>query len=191
MGKNIVKFKCHSCNHCCTEVVCTLTPWDVKRIIKEVGADPDEFLEFLTPEELEGVDEDDPTWLEIDDEKYIMALKRGKRGCHFLNKKTRFCSIYESRPILCRLYPFKLQETRDGDFKGFTLHGDVGCPKHRDGEVPTQPLYDLYVEDDDYQDDYADLVNIFNRKNYENKEPEDFVEMFMEGIYVQEIPFGC
>ena len=111
-----------------------------------------------------------------------MALKRGKKGCHFLDKKTRYCSIYESRPILCRLYPFKLDEFRDGSFKGFSLHKDVGCPKHRDGKVDTIPLYELYLDDSIHQRDYNDLVEVFNSRDYEGKAPEDFIKMFVEFV---------
>ena len=164
MGKDIVQFKCHHCNHCCTEVVCLPTPWDVIRIVKHTGANPYEFLEFLAPDEISEVAKSDPTWLECEDGRYIMALRRDKKGCHFLDKKTRFCGIYEARPILCRLYPFKLQETRDGQFRGFVLHKDVGCPRHQDGEVPAKPLYDLYLEDSKHQEDYDDLVQVFNAK---------------------------
>lgn len=180
MGKDIVHFKCHHCNHCCTEVVCLPTPWDVIRIVKHTGANPYEFLEFLSPEEISEVAKSDPTWLECDDGRYIMALRRDESGCHFLDKKTRYCGIYEARPILCRLYPFKLQETRDGKFRGFVLHKDVGCPRHQDGQVATQPLYELYLEDSKHQEDYDDLVRVFNRKKYAGKRPEDFIELFVK-----------
>lgn len=180
MGRDTVRFSCHHCNHCCTDVACLPTPWDVARIVKWTGADPYEFLEFLDPDEIEGVDDDDPTWLEFDDNRYMMSLRRDDDGCHFLDKKTKFCTIYESRPILCRLYPFKLQQTRDGKFRGFTLHSDVGCPKHQDGQVPTKPLYDLYLEDDDYQDEYHELIEIFNEWDFEDKEPEDFIGLVLK-----------
>jgi Fe-S-cluster containining protein len=36
---------------------------------------------------------------------YIMRKKEGK--CIFL--KDKLCSIYEVRPIICRFYPFKLE----------------------------------------------------------------------------------
>ena len=85
--------------------------------------------------------------------------------------------------MLCRLYPFNLKETKKGKFAGFGLHKDVGCPKHRDGKVATAPLYDIYLEDDEHQEDYHDLVNIFNRRELEGKEPADFVKMFYENIY--------
>ena len=50
MGRDTVHFKCHHCNHCCTEVIALPTPWDVRRIVKMTGADPENFLEFLTPD---------------------------------------------------------------------------------------------------------------------------------------------
>lgn len=182
MGRDIVHFKCHHCNHCCTEVVCLPTPFDVIRIVKGTNANPYEFLEFLSPEEITGVDKNDPTWLECDDDRYIMALRRDDKGCHFLDKKTKYCGIYESRPILCRLYPFALHESRDGEFRGFSLHTDVGCPRHRDGKVPVKPLYDLYLEDSKHQEDYQVLVDVFNARDYEGKRPQDFIEMFVVGF---------
>ncbi len=178
-----VRFKCHSCSHCCTEVVCLPTPMDVIRIVKHTGKHPLEFLDFLTPEEIEDVDDDDPTWLECDDDKYMMALKRDEEtGCGFLNQETRLCSIYEARPYLCRLYPFKVIEDKKGNYKGFTLHDDVGCPKHQDGEMETEPLRVLYEEDDEHQDDYIDLVQVFNERDYRSKEPEDFLNLFFSGL---------
>ena len=181
MGKNKVHFVCRHCGHCCTDVVCLPTPWDVARIARETGASPDTFLEFLTPDEVSEVAANDPSWLSHKGERYIMALRRGKKGCHFLSKKTRYCKIYESRPILCRLYPFKLHETKKGEYKAFTLHKDVECPKCGDGEVKTKPLYALYKDDSEHQDEYAELVSTFNRKRYAKKSPVDFIAFFMDG----------
>lgn len=179
MGRFTVRFSCHHCGHCCTEVVCLPTPWDVIRIVRMEGADPYAFLEFLTPDEITGVEDDDPTWLDVDGERFMMALRRDSKGCHFLDKKTRFCTIYEARPILCRLYPFALEESAEGEFLGFSLHDDVGCPKNRDGAHQTQPLYELYLDDSRHQEDYQDLVSVFNRRSYADKAPEDFIEMFV------------
>lgn len=178
MGKDTVQFSCHHCLHCCTEVVCLPTPYDVVRIVRETGANPHRFLEFLQPDEVTGVAKNDSTWLKVGTERYIMALRRDKK-CHFLDMRSRRCTIYSARPILCRLYPFKLHETRDGAFKGFSLHSDVGCPRHRDGAAPTGPLYELYLEDSRHQQDYNDLVAVFNEREYEGKRPQDFIAMFV------------
>ncbi len=178
-----LSFKCHHCNHCCIDVICLPSPWDVRRIMRMTGQDPFDFLEFLTPEEIEDVDDDDPTWLVLNGVKYMMALKRDEvLGCHFLNRETRLCSIYEARPLLCRLYPFKVVEDEDGTYRGFTLHEGVGCPKHVDGVVPMKPLHDLYVQDSINGEDYVELVDFFNAQDYPGKEVEDFVVMFTGGF---------
>ncbi len=166
MGSRFVHFRCHHSNHCCRDVVCLPTPWDVLRIAMNTGKDPRRFLEFLTREEITGVRKNDPTWLKAGGKHYIMALTRdAEAGCFFLDKKTRYCGIYEQRPLLCRLYPFKLHETREGELAGFTLHKDVGCPRHRDGVVDAKPLYDLYLQDKMHQDDYVTLVDTFNERD--------------------------
>lgn len=183
MGKDVVNFSCHHCNHCCTEVVCLPTPWDVRRITKMTGKEPDEFIEFLEPDEIEEVDMDDATWLDVDGDKYIMALKRSTTtGCHFLNKETKFCSIYEARPLLCRLYPFEMVTDDDDAFIEFKLHDNVGCPKHTDGEYKVGPLYDLAIQDELNQEDYAELVEVFNEKTYPDKQPDDFITLFTGGL---------
>ena len=183
MGMDTIRFKCHHCSHCCTEVVCLPSPWDVRRIMKMTGADTEDFIEFLTPEEIEDVDLDDPTWLKIKGELYIMALKRHEtEGCHFLDKQTKYCTIYEARPLLCRLYPFEMLESKKGKFKGFRLHKDVGCPKNTDDVYQVAPLYDLAMQDELNQEDYAELVEVFNGKKYKGKEPWDFVTMFTGGL---------
>lgn len=177
MGKNFVRFKCHHCSHCCTEVVCLPTPWDVRRIMRETGAEPKDFLEFLPPDEISDVEADDPTWLDVHGRKYIMALRRDGNGCHFLDRQTRFCSIYASRPILCRLYPFAYEEATNGGSPGFSLHTDVGCPRHRDSVVPVAPLLELFNEDQRHQQEYQALVREFNEKRYEGKKAQDFIRM--------------
>ncbi|MBI4560021.1 MAG: YkgJ family cysteine cluster protein [Candidatus Hydrogenedentes bacterium] len=179
MGLETVHFKCHHCNYCCTKVICLPTPWDVIRIVKATGLNPYRFLDFLTPDQISEVPANDPTWLKCGGQRYLMALQQHNHVCHFLNPVTRLCGIYEARPILCRLFPFKYRESRDGRFLGFTLHSDVGCPRHRDGVVEVPELYALYQEDEQHQQDYQDLVRVFNRKRYLGKRPQDFVEMFI------------
>ncbi len=147
------------------------------------GRAPRVFLEFLTPDEITGVTKSDPTWLKIGRDRYLMALRRDETtGCFFLDRETRFCTIYEHRPLLCRLYPFKLHETRDGNFQSFSLHTDVGCPRHRDGRMEARPLYDLYLQDKIHQEDYVKLVDAFNADQRPDRKPEDFLDLFIEVV---------
>ena len=181
MGSQFVYFKCQHSNHCCRDVVCLPTPWDVLRIAVTTGADPRRFVEFLTPEEITGVEKNDPTWLHINGDRFLMALWRDpEEGCYFLGKETKYCTIYEQRPILCRLYPFKLHETREGEYSHFTLHKDVGCPRDKGAKVATAPLYELYLQDKMHQEDYVTLVETFNEKASKDTRPEDFLNLFLE-----------
>jgi len=180
MGRHFVKFRCHSCGNCCTDVVCLPTPFDVIRIVRDTGRHPLNFLEFLTPEEIDGVDDDDPTWLKVGAERYMMALRRDEEtGCVFLDNNSKLCTIYESRPLLCRLFPFKVEEDNAGNFEGFTLHDDVCCPLNTDGRHNCNRLYKIYEEDSGHHEDYDALVAVFNRKRYKRKRPEDFIDMFV------------
>jgi Fe-S-cluster containining protein len=179
MGRKTVRFNCHRTLHCCTDVVALPTPWDVLQLVLHTGRPPLEFVEFLTPDEIDEVEEDDPTWLEVNGQKYIMALKRDPTlGCYFLDQTRRECGVYEARPLLCRLYPFKLHETRDGQFEGFSLHKDVGCPRFRDGKVDAEALYEIFCEDRIHQDAYEDLVRLFNGGKCPKSRPEDFIDLF-------------
>ncbi|HPO12241.1 MAG TPA: YkgJ family cysteine cluster protein [Candidatus Hydrogenedentes bacterium] len=179
MGKHVVRFKCHHCGHCCKDVVCLPTPGDVVRIVRATGLDPHMFLEFITGDEVDEVPKNDPAWLKVNGKRYLMALRRGRTGCFFREPRTKNCRIYKARPLLCQLYPCRLHQSRDGAYKRFSLHNDVGCPRHRDGEIKADPLYKLYQEDLTHQRDYHDLVTYFNRQKSPDKTPEDFIKTFI------------
>ena len=186
MGKHTIRFRCQHCAHCCTDVVCLVTPWDVVQIVRKTGVRTQEFLEFLFQDEISGVPLSDPTWIECNGRRYIMALRRDdQEGCFFLDKHTKQCFIYPSRPIVCRLYPFRLEETRTGGFRGFSLHRTgVGCPRQRGDVFVTGPLYALYLEDLKHQEDYQDLVAAFNRRQDADKQPADFASLFVEEVRI-------
>ena len=85
MGRHNVQFACHHCGHCCTEVICLPTPWDVIRIVKNTGKLPLEFLEFIQPDDIEGVAKNEATWLALGKAKFMMAIKRELKGCLLLD----------------------------------------------------------------------------------------------------------
>jgi len=150
----------------------------VVQLARDCDAAPSKFLEFLTPDDISQVSGSDPTWLRCNGARYVMALRRTNKGCYFLDKRSLRCRAYHSRPLLCRLYPFALQETHQGQFKGFALQKDVECPLYRDDKKDALPLYELYLEDNHHQVDYEDLVRFFNSRKPDN--PWDFVKLFIQ-----------
>jgi len=89
----MIKINCEGCNnHCCGK------------------------NSFLTPVLLPSEEERFKEYSEIIKTSYgnIRVLSKKKNGtCIFLNDKTIKCTIYGTRPLECRLYPFLLDFTKE------------------------------------------------------------------------------
>jgi Fe-S-cluster containining protein len=84
-------FKCERCAECCKKLYIILNDEDIKNIEK-LGYSKEDFCEGELIGEFKG--------------KFV--LKKEDDKCIFLEKdKDGYsCSIYESRPEICRKYPF-------------------------------------------------------------------------------------
>lgn len=104
-----LKFRCRHCaSLCCRLGGPPLTQKDIG-LIKNAGYDPDGFLDsesvnrFRLPKRMQGMIKDRP------DGSCIFLKMDEKRGMYE-------CSIYEYRPVLCRLYPFHLERVDSRSF---------------------------------------------------------------------------
>ncbi len=97
-------FKCHAgtgCyNSCCRDVTIFLTPLDVSRLRKSLGMTSSEFLDKHTHKVISQQSGLPAVVLKMneDDEK----------TCPFV--RDQGCSVYESRPFSCRLYPLDSEQ---------------------------------------------------------------------------------
>jgi len=107
--KNKIKatgFSCRMCGQCCTcvsdnsNLVMVNAP-EIRRIMEGTGLSWEEIAEPY-PETLTAAN----------GEKYTFAwcLKRTGDSCCFLDEDSR-CRIYEFRPLICRTYPFMLDDS--------------------------------------------------------------------------------
>ncbi|NQU65863.1 MAG: YkgJ family cysteine cluster protein [SAR324 cluster bacterium] len=125
------RFSCHpgiSCfNECCHEIDVVLTPFDVLRIKKRLGVRSDEFLAKYTL--LQSYKDSDIPLLKlaVADEKSRKCIFLGEAGC----------TIYDSRPIVCRNYPTGLasQDPTSGQSAQpyFIIEEDM-CKGHFEGQ---------------------------------------------------------
>ena len=61
-------------------------------------------------------------------EPYTYEMKKTEEGkCAFLHGKD--CSIYSSRPLICKFYPFQLEMTRNGRYGFFVTKECPGLGK--------------------------------------------------------------
>ncbi len=98
------KFKCHpgiDCfNSCCRDVTILLTPVDVIRLRTAIGMSSMDFLEFYTHR-----------LISRKSGLPAIALKMSEdetKKCPFVTEQG--CSVYDSRPYSCRLYPLDTEE---------------------------------------------------------------------------------
>lgn len=112
--KDWICFQCRRCGNCCRrlEDQLMLEPLDAYHLARllreqgEVNSIDDVYTRYAHPDMLEG-------YLPI----YMMNTEGPDHACAFL--KDGRCSIYESRPHVCRIYPFSVRPGQRGEIFEF------------------------------------------------------------------------
>ncbi len=110
---------------CCQQTDIVLTEGDIARVSAYVGRS--DFIEYRPAGNADYLDQDDdPTWRDgtfrADGTRRVVKWKTDG-DCSFLGEKGCVLS-YETRPLICRLYPF------DYDESGVFAEPASGCPAH-------------------------------------------------------------
>lgn len=131
---------------CCQSCEIYVSPGDAQRIAEYTQTTVESFAEFRYPDDpiYLTAHEDDPIWplTVIREDHQRRVLKRRENGdCHFLGEQG--CRLpLETRPLVCRLYPFDYNE------QGIKPQLARGCPVEllRPGTTLLQEL-DMNIED--------------------------------------------
>jgi Fe-S-cluster containining protein len=96
---------CLRCGNCCTRFGVCITPFDILRL-EQGGKLAASFVSLV--EDRQEREREEPGIL-IDGSYWLLALARDKKEvCCFHGREG--CAVYESRPMLCRSYPFVLRK---------------------------------------------------------------------------------
>jgi uncharacterized protein len=125
IAKHLPAFKCAGCAKCCRgafgDNTVTVFPREIRKLMAATGR---EWLDIVEPEEEGDAGEYGNR------HAFEWALRKKPDGdCIFLDGGR--CTAYESRPFICRTYPFYLDEGRVG-------HGEcesLGCGKGQDSHA--------------------------------------------------------
>jgi Fe-S-cluster containining protein len=131
-GERFLKFRCTGCGNCCKDPLLPLTDQDVVRIRERTGDDPSDFVRWV---DRNGIDMDDEpeAFVRLRQGKRVMVMRQGAGGCHYLGADDR-CSIYASRPLGCRIFPFDPSYTKQGKLHRLKLIQATDCQYELDGK---------------------------------------------------------
>ncbi len=154
-GSRYLRFRCTGCGNCCKEPLLPLTDEDVKRIARHTGDSATEIVRWV---DRHGIDMDDEpeAFVRLRQGKRVMVLRHQGGGCRYLGDDDR-CTIYESRPLGCRVYPLDPEYNSKGKLRRLTIVRATECPYELDGNNDVEELRVLHRR-------YSDAHEAFNRR---------------------------
>ncbi len=177
----MINWRCTLCGECCKQYVPLIIPEDVVRIVESLHRPISSFITFYRSDDFAApLDESYQTQLfRTKHGMLVMGLNRvelpsGEAGCIFV--KDNVCSIHAFKPLVCRQYPFRPQDS-DNPKGPFRLIDDPCFGKHATDEVVAQdPVRRNYLEFHEKQDDFLARVKSWNDDpESADKEIEDFL----------------
>lgn len=145
-GLQYLKFRCTGCGQCCKDPLLPLTDKDVERIMQRTGDRATDMIRWVTRFEIE-MDDEPEAFVVLRQGKRAMVLKHEHGACRYLGDDDR-CTIYKSRPLGCRVFPFDPTYYSRGPAKGtlrkLKLIPATECPYELDGHNDPDELKVLH-----------------------------------------------
>lgn len=166
---DVLKFRCTGCGNCCRDPLLPLTDADVRRITEHTGDRAPDVVRFI-----------DRMAIDMDDEPEAFAiLRQGRRvmvlrhraargGCMYLDADER-CSIYDARPLGCRIFPFDPTYNRAGKLVRLKLIQATDCRYELDGMNDPESLRRLHEHYREATRQYQAKIAEWNRHQMRRK----------------------
>jgi Fe-S-cluster containining protein len=161
-GERFLKFRCTGCGNCCKDPLLPLTDRDVLQITQRTGAPAQSFVRWVDRNGIE-MDDEPEAFVRLRAGKRVMVMRQGAGGCHFLGKDDR-CSIYASRPLGCRIFPFDPTYSKQGKLVRLKLIQATDCLYELDGENDPSAVQRLHRRHDGATSSYHERVAIWNQE---------------------------
>lgn len=166
-GERFLKFRCTGCGNCCKDPLLPLTDQDITRITQRTGTAAQEFVRWV---DRNGIDMDDEpeAFVRLRQGKRVMIMRQGRGGCHFLGADDR-CTIYGSRPLGCRIFPFDPSYKKDGQLRRLKLIQATDCQYELDGQNDAHAIQDLHERHEATTARYQARVAEWNQQQTKRK----------------------
>ena len=166
-GEKYLKFRCTQCGNCCKDPLLPLTDSDIKRIVRHTGEPTRELVRWV---DRNGIDMDDEpeAFVVLRQGKRVMVLKHEGGGCRYLGSDDR-CTIYGSRPLGCRIFPFNPRFTETRKLRRLQLIQATDCKYELDGDNDLEKIRVLHGKHEAATRTYQDKVAKWNERQAERK----------------------
>lgn len=157
----LLKFRCTGCGNCCKDPLLPLTDADVARITRKTGDAVTDIVRFVDRDAID-MDDEPEAFAALRQGKRVMILRHERGGCRYLGADNR-CSIYNARPLGCRIFPFDPTFDRKGDVRRLQLIQATDCKYELDGANDPVAIRELHTRYEAATHAYQDRVAEWNR----------------------------
>lgn len=162
IGERFLKFRCTGCGNCCKDPILPLTDQDVIRIEQRTGVEAQTFVRWVDRHAID-MDDEPEAFVRLRQGKRVMVMRQGRGGCHFLGKDQR-CTIYGSRPLGCRIFPFDPTYDDRGKLRRLKLIQATECLYELNGSNDPSAVRDLHERHDGATRRYHERIAEWNRQ---------------------------
>ncbi len=140
-GARYLNFRCTGCGNCCKDPLLPLTDEDIQRIVARTGDKVSDIAQIVDKTAIDMGDEPE-AFVNLRQGRRVLVLRHARGRCIYLGDDDR-CTIYEDRPLGCRVYPLDPEFNNKKKLRRLTLIKATECPHDMDGHVEVETLYSL------------------------------------------------
>jgi len=158
----LLQFRCTGCGNCCRDPLLPVTDADLRRIVDLTGLAASEIVRWV---DRHGIDlpGEPESFVMLHPGRRVMVLRHARGHCRFLGSDDR-CTIYEARPLGCRIFPFDPDFNRQGELVRLRMIEATDCPYETDGKNSVTKLRALHRQTEAELTDYHAKVVDWNRQ---------------------------
>jgi Fe-S-cluster containining protein len=160
-GLEYLKFRCTGCGNCCKTPLLPLTDRDLERIVDRTGDKASDVVVWIDKDGIE-MDDEPEAFVMLTQGKRVMVLRHQRGRCRYLGDDNR-CTIYQSRPLGCRVYPFDPTFSKKGSLRRLAIVQATECPYELDGDNDVDTMRDLHERYDAAHQAFNERIADWNR----------------------------
>ncbi len=161
-GERWLKFRCTGCGNCCKDPLLPLTDRDVLRISQRTGDRPQDFVRWVDRDGID-MDNEPEAFVRLRQGKRVMVMRQQGGGCRYLGSDDR-CTIYGSRPLGCRIFPFDPSFDKQRKLRRLRLIQATDCQYELDGQNDPEKIRELHARHEGATLAYQARVAEWNRE---------------------------